>query len=47
MEIMKYYPKNDFVVFNLMLLSNKDGDSVGMKEDEDEDNALTFRSFGL
>lgn len=47
MEIKKYYPQYDFVVFNIMLLSNKDDESVGMKEDEDEDTALTFRSFGL
>jgi hypothetical protein len=30
-----------------MLLSNKDGDSAGINDDEDEDIALTFRSFGL
>ena len=30
-----------------MLLSNKDGDNVGINDDEDEDIALTFRSFGL
>ena len=40
-------PKNYFNIFNIMLLSNKDGDSAGINDDEDEDIALTFRSFGL